>query len=138
MIETSLDAKLTRERRRSVYAWLFWLGVLALIASSVSSDITLKQFDVRPYFRMEPTAHLVGCGVLAWLHAMAYGVSTRTVIVLLLLAGLSEGIQYFVEGRSAELDDTLYNALGILAGLIIYMVRVRRVARNTVPPRLDE
>lgn len=100
----------------------FWIALVAVVWVSLLPEMSLKGV-VRPPFsikvRIEPLTHFLGCILLAWLYIKAYGMSWIGLVVLMLVAGLSEGVQLFVEDRGASLDDLGFNILGVFSGMVL-------------------
>lgn len=84
---------------------------------------------------LDKAIHLVEFSLLGFLLAFGFFLSlsstfwTKAVLAFatgLLLAGLDEFHQYFVPLRSFELLDLAADTIGILSGLVIYIVLTRK------------
>jgi len=111
--------------RKHLFAVLFWLGVVGLVLASLIPDVslpvkTIEAGGFRIRISREVLAHMLGCGLLAWLYVKAYGFSIRGVGFMLVLAFASEVIQYlFTAGRNIEGSDLTSNTMGVGFGMLL-------------------
>lgn len=116
---------------RSVFV-VTLVGCAALLVP-VQQDMGLQ--------RLFNLAHVPGFAVLAWLWAedlMARGwhAGHRVIAISLggaVLAAATEWLQGFAPGRHADLGDLLRNALGLLLGLGLHLLKPGLLARRTPP-----
>ncbi|MQA90778.1 MAG: hypothetical protein GEU90_11155 [Gemmatimonas sp.] len=99
-----------------------WAAFLFFLSSRPSVGVALP-------FGADKVAHFGAYLVLGFLLAHGvtrFGLSARFALVVGMLYGLSDEVhQRFVPGRSAELADWIADALGAVAGILVYLFLLR-------------
>lgn len=101
-------------------------GVVAVILLSV----TPRPVPTSGVLLSDKAQHLAAYAALALAGGLGFAGAAARVVVGVFALGLAlEGVQAFVPGRLAGLDDVVANTLGVALGIIVAMVVNRRVLR---------
>lgn len=125
----------------AVRAWLpalAWMGLIFVLSAQPGLRVSEDAAVDAP---LRSLAHVAAFGVLGCLVALALApgreLSPRRALLAIVLAtlygALDEVHQAFVPDRTAQLEDLVLDAAGVIAGVTVVWLagRVRRVGRGT-------
>lgn len=115
-----------------IYKVLFWFWIALIIVLSVLPVTPNNKLEVGDLiFRLDYVEHLVIYFLLGFFFIMYQRKNTGMNIILyiilgIILASLTEGVQLFIRGRTFNPVDLIYNSFGISFGLFITYIINRK------------
>jgi glycopeptide antibiotics resistance protein len=109
--------------------WMFWSYLAALVLISViplNTVQALNNVDIVS-IRGDYLVHALIFLPWAFVGLAAYRVSFLWFAVLILMAAATEIVQYFIQYRAFNINDLTANMIGVLSGLLLYLILARKV-----------
>lgn len=127
--------------RKALWGYILLIFILAVIA--INSTVFPLNNTFILSFRLDYLSHFAIFIPLMWLIWNAYNVSFCRnafkaliwVLVGLSIAGLSEGLQYFIPYRSYNINDLVANVVGVLLGSLFFIIPSNRFRIDILTPQ---
>jgi VanZ family protein len=131
---------------RHLFSVLFFSWLAALLLLTYYPDLPDTKIMIRDeWFRLDYIGHagfyaLLILFFLLWQKSAGKMLRARFILLAatfgILFGALTEATQYFIPGRSVNPFDLMYNCLGIVAGILVYLLVNNRI-RMTRIQRID-
>ena len=122
--------------RSILWGYIILIFVLAVLAINGKESVLNNNYIFK--IRLDYLVHFGIFIPLMWLASKAYNVNfhkniIKTVFWILIgfcIAGLSEGIQFFIPYRSFNINDLAANGIGVVLGTAFFLVKKKKTTTD--------
>lgn len=100
--------------------FLIWFILILMLIASSSPNMTFNLRKIKALgIRLDHISHFSAYFFIGLLWFLVYGLSLKSVSLILLFMLIEEGHQWFIPNRSTNFSDLTYDLLGLSFSLII-------------------
>lgn len=113
--------------------WLVALLAGTLLPSDKIPEVTTRMSDKVIHgliFFILATLFLIAARKERFLRIPPDKIYIIIIPLILLVAIMTEGLQYFIPGRMSDLNDLIANIAGVLLGVLVYRLIFPKIGRN--------